>query len=625
MVPLSVVLIMVLLYSMFKSMKDALLVMAGVLPAAMGGVWALKLTHTNFSISAAVGFISIFGVAVQNGVLLISYFNQMRASGATVREAVTRGAELRLRPVAMTSLTAILGLLPAALAESDRLPGSEAAGDRRRRRHLDRPPAGPLPDPRPLQLLPGAARPGARGAGAVRKPMTLTQSAAIRPVEAEPDPPERRRAGDAHREGCSWPSPSLLAIAAGLGYLAWRYPSEARGVWESVAGKDRTKQAPAAGRAAIADRTAMGRPHHAHRAKQTAMGLSTVKAVAQTEPIRLELLGTTEYITETLTKIRPMFKGRVDKVHVAVNQAVKKGDPLDRPLQQGPGRGEERLRDRADPVGLRQEPAARPASRSCSRRPISQQLFEETKNNEMKSRREYEVARDKLFVYGLTEAEVEQVETEVGVAEGPDDAPLARPTASSSSGTSFAGNLYDENDTLLVIAPLDRLWVWGNVFESDLDLVKLGQSWEIRFPFLEEKLQGKVEYISNRVDPNSHAVRVRTSIPNPEGRLKSDMLVRGMLEIPPAPGRTRHPQDRPDRGGRPLLRLRRGRPGSLDTFERRVVGVAQEKDDHAVIDSGLKEGEDVVSVGGLILAQIYEDLKTGQTGAPPESHGPESN
>ena len=67
--------------------------------------------------------------------------------------------------------------------------------------------------------------------------------------------------------------------------------------------------------------------------------------------------------------------------------------------------------------------------------------------------------------------------------------------------------------------------------------MKLGQSWEIRFPFLEEKLQGKVEYISNRVDPNTHAVRVRTSIPNPEGRLKSDMLVRGMLEIPPAPGR----------------------------------------------------------------------------------------
>src|SRR3954452_11367033 len=92
--------------------------MANVVTATMGGVWALKLTGTPFSISAAVGFVSIFGVAVQNGVLLISYFNQMRAAGSSINEAVIRGAELRLRPVVMTSLTAVLGLLPAALANS---------------------------------------------------------------------------------------------------------------------------------------------------------------------------------------------------------------------------------------------------------------------------------------------------------------------------------------------------------------------------------------------------------------------------------------------------------------------------------------------------------------------------
>jgi cobalt-zinc-cadmium resistance protein CzcA len=118
MIPLSIGFIIVLLYMAFNSIKDALLVMANVVTATMGGVWALRLTGTPFSISAAVGFISIFGVAVQNGVLLISYFNQLRATGATVREAVMRGAELRLRPVVMTSLTAILGLLPAALANS---------------------------------------------------------------------------------------------------------------------------------------------------------------------------------------------------------------------------------------------------------------------------------------------------------------------------------------------------------------------------------------------------------------------------------------------------------------------------------------------------------------------------
>jgi cobalt-zinc-cadmium resistance protein CzcA len=117
-VPLSIALIMVLLYTMFGSMKDSLLVMAGVLTALMGGIWALKLTGMAFSISAAVGFISIFGVVVQNGVLLINDFNRMRREGVPVRESVERGSITLLRPVVMISLTAILGLLPAALATS---------------------------------------------------------------------------------------------------------------------------------------------------------------------------------------------------------------------------------------------------------------------------------------------------------------------------------------------------------------------------------------------------------------------------------------------------------------------------------------------------------------------------
>ena len=117
-IPLSIALIVVLLYTAFGSMKDALLVMVNVIAATMGGVWALWLTGTPFSISAAVGFVSVFGVAVQDGVLLVSYFNQMRARGYRVLEAVMRGAELRVRPVVMTSLTAALGLFPAAIANS---------------------------------------------------------------------------------------------------------------------------------------------------------------------------------------------------------------------------------------------------------------------------------------------------------------------------------------------------------------------------------------------------------------------------------------------------------------------------------------------------------------------------
>ncbi|NDC54304.1 MAG: efflux RND transporter permease subunit [Planctomycetia bacterium] len=117
-VPLSIGLILLLLHTAFGAFRYALMVMFNVLVAAMGGVWALWLTGTSFSISAAVGFISIFGVAVQNGVLLITYFNALRAQGFSPQESVYRGIMVRLRPVIMTSLTAILGLLPAALATS---------------------------------------------------------------------------------------------------------------------------------------------------------------------------------------------------------------------------------------------------------------------------------------------------------------------------------------------------------------------------------------------------------------------------------------------------------------------------------------------------------------------------
>jgi heavy metal efflux system protein len=115
-IPLSLVLITILLYLAFHSMIDALVVLANVAALSLGGIWALLLTGTNFSIAAAVGFTSIFGVAIMDGLLLVSSFNQSRAEGMPLREAILHGAEQRIRPVMMTALTAIFGLLPAALS-----------------------------------------------------------------------------------------------------------------------------------------------------------------------------------------------------------------------------------------------------------------------------------------------------------------------------------------------------------------------------------------------------------------------------------------------------------------------------------------------------------------------------
>ncbi|HWG46409.1 MAG TPA: efflux RND transporter permease subunit [Gemmataceae bacterium] len=115
-IPLSLALILILLYMAFHSFLDAFVVLSNVIALSMGGIWALLLTNTHFSISAAVGFISLFGVAIMDGLLMISYFNQLRAQGLGLDEAIMQGAEKRVRPVMMTALTAILGLLPAAVS-----------------------------------------------------------------------------------------------------------------------------------------------------------------------------------------------------------------------------------------------------------------------------------------------------------------------------------------------------------------------------------------------------------------------------------------------------------------------------------------------------------------------------
>jgi len=114
--PITIVLIFVILYTMFKSGKWAVLIMVNVAMAPIGGLLALLITHTNFSVSSGVGFLALFGVSVQTGVIMLEYVNQLRVQGRTIEEAAIEGAVLRLRPIMMTMLVATLGLLPAAMS-----------------------------------------------------------------------------------------------------------------------------------------------------------------------------------------------------------------------------------------------------------------------------------------------------------------------------------------------------------------------------------------------------------------------------------------------------------------------------------------------------------------------------
>jgi len=112
--PVTILIIFIILYSMFHSGKWAGLILINVSMAPVGGLLALLFTHTNFSVSSGVGFLALFGVSVQTGVIMLEYINQMRVRGHSIEESAIEGAVLRLRPIMMTMLVATLGLLPAA-------------------------------------------------------------------------------------------------------------------------------------------------------------------------------------------------------------------------------------------------------------------------------------------------------------------------------------------------------------------------------------------------------------------------------------------------------------------------------------------------------------------------------
>jgi cobalt-zinc-cadmium resistance protein CzcA len=115
--PLTLFLIFLLLFALYSNFKFPIITVLGVvLSAPVGGIVALWLTHTPFSVSSGIGFLALFGVSVQTAVVYISYVNELRRDGTPLAEAIRQGALLRLRPIMMTALVAALGLLPVALA-----------------------------------------------------------------------------------------------------------------------------------------------------------------------------------------------------------------------------------------------------------------------------------------------------------------------------------------------------------------------------------------------------------------------------------------------------------------------------------------------------------------------------
>ena len=114
--PLTVLLIFITLFSSFGSVRNAALIIINIPLALIGGIVALWISGQYLSVPASVGFIVLFGVSVENGIVMVSYFNQLRREGKSLQNALIEGALLRLRPVLMTAMTTTLGLLPLLLS-----------------------------------------------------------------------------------------------------------------------------------------------------------------------------------------------------------------------------------------------------------------------------------------------------------------------------------------------------------------------------------------------------------------------------------------------------------------------------------------------------------------------------
>jgi cobalt-zinc-cadmium efflux system membrane fusion protein len=344
------------------------------------------------------------------------------------------------------------------------------------------------------------------------------------------------------------------------------------------------------------------------------IGLETTPVLSQTEPTVLSLFGTTDYDPATVTTVRLMFDSRVDKVLVDLGSIVKAGDPLlqlystdlagaksDYEVAVSQWNHDRRVLEYKSPL--------------AKENTLPKKELIEVENDEAQSRLKMKLAKDKLLVYGLTEQEIEAAKNE----DGRDKARMTLRALADGVVVMrdvVNGNFYDSSSgkALLTIAPLDHLWVRGGVSELDAEKVQVGQKVKVIFPFSVSngEIESTIRYIDKAIDPDTRAAKFRTTIPNPGGRFKAGAFVKVQVYIEPKDGRTVIPRSAMvsvDRSDYVFIR----RPGKTATFERRPIDVVKESNDIVIIAEPteghrqLSPGEHVVTLGSLILEQMFED------------------
>jgi RNA polymerase sigma factor (sigma-70 family) len=249
------------------------------------------------------------------------------------------------------------------------------------------------------------------------------------------------------------------------------------------------------------------------------------------QPTVLRLFGTTDYDPSMVTIVQTPFNNcRVDEVLVDLGATVKRGDPLLKLFSTdlAAAKGEYELASSQWKHDKKIYDYKVPLARENT---LPRKELIEVEENEAQSRLKMRIAKDKLLMYGLSEAEIAEVPHEDGVQKGKfilrsrADGVVVRKSV-------MKGIYYAAKDELMVITPLDRLFVRGNISEADADRVQVGQVVKVIFPFGPDVV-AKIDYIDRTIDPQTRTVKFRTTIPNPEGRVKDGAFVNLDVELSP--------------------------------------------------------------------------------------------
>jgi cobalt-zinc-cadmium efflux system membrane fusion protein len=259
------------------------------------------------------------------------------------------------------------------------------------------------------------------------------------------------------------------------------------------------------------------------------LGVDIVEVKGQTEPVKIEVNGKLDYDQDTLTQIHPRFASLVSKVYVQLGQRVKKGQPLVEIFSIELAKAKSEY-EKASAQWDRDKKQLVRSQELFKKHAISEKDYLEDVNDERKSRVDVQVARDQVLLYGLSADGIEKVKDESGEQK-------ARVTVRATRDglvtrrDAVVGTLYQPSDRLLDITPIDHLWVEINVDEQALEKLRVGQEGDVELAGSTEQYRGRLERISDRIDPQTHVAPLRLVIPNPAEVLKEGLYVKVTFKV----------------------------------------------------------------------------------------------